>query len=114
MHRTTVGITAAVLLSTAAVLAVWQPTGWDGHQPMLAACLRVGLVLGALWLAHPQLSRMPSWLFGVAVALAVVVALRPKLIVLVVPLAIILWLVKPRASRRGNAPRSAYTRRRAD
>jgi hypothetical protein len=67
-----------------------------------------------LWLAHPQLSRMPSWLFGVAVALAVVVALRPKLIVLAVPLVVILWLVKPRASRRGNAPRSAPTRRRAD
>jgi hypothetical protein len=113
MHRTTVGITAAVLLSAAAVFAFWQPSGWEGHQPMLSgACLRVGLVLGALWLAHPQLSRLPSWMFGVGAALAVVVALRPKLILLAVPLVVVLWLVKPRASRRNNTQRSATAGRR--
>ncbi len=57
---------------------------------MAAACGRIGLVMGALWLAWPSLRRPASWLPpGVAVVgvgVLAVLAAQPRLIVVAIPM----------------------------
>jgi hypothetical protein len=67
MRRTTLGILAAFLLVVGFIVALRGPE--DGSAAGFAGgCVRVGLVLGALWLAWPQiiagLKRVPGWLVG--------------------------------------------------
>ncbi len=95
MHRPTVGIIAVVLLVSAAALWAW-PIDWDGNKALLGACVRIGTVMAAIWLAHPQLVRLPSWAPEVVVVVAIVVALRPKLIVVALPLLLLLLWLRPR------------------
>jgi len=93
MHRPTIGVIAIVLLAAGFLLR-------DPSQATLsAACLRVGMVMGLLWLAHPQLERLPLWATVVGVVLALAILRWPKLVVIVLPLALVLWLLKPRAQR---------------
>ncbi|HTM55509.1 MAG TPA: hypothetical protein VL175_15885 [Pirellulales bacterium] len=93
MHRPTIGVIAIVLLAAGLLLR-------DPSQATLsAACLRVGMVMGLLWLAHPQLERLPLWATVVGGVLALAILRWPKLVVFVLPLALVLWLLKPRASR---------------
>jgi hypothetical protein len=55
-----------------------------------SSCIRVGIVLAALWLAFPQIlelsNRVPAWLFGAILLGCVVVAVRPRTIALIAPL----------------------------
>ena len=95
MHRPTVGIIAVVLLASAAALWVW-PLDWDGYDALLGACVRIGAVMAAIWLAHPQLVKLPLWLPEAVVVVAIVVALRPKLIIVALPLILLLLWLRPR------------------
>lgn len=80
MHRPTVGIIALVLIAIGGAGQLWPLSGGQS-QPWTIACLRVGMVMGVLWLALPQTRTLknPIWLVTLFVA-ALVVALRPKLI----------------------------------
>lgn len=57
INRASIGVVAGLLLTTAAIL--WFVAGnqnmWTG------ACLKVGIVMGAFWLAYPSLSRQGDW-----------------------------------------------------
>jgi hypothetical protein len=67
MSRRALGIIAAFLLVIGGITAASGPTGGNAAG-FAGGCIRVGLVLGALWLALPQiqttLSRMPGWVVG--------------------------------------------------
>ena len=78
--RLIVGLLALLFLCIAGMIfAVSQST----QSAALAICLRVGLVLGASWLALPQLrpimDRLPVIMLGVFLAMMIVVAARPNL-----------------------------------
>jgi hypothetical protein len=67
MNRTALGIVALLLLAVGGITSFRGPP--DGSAVGFAAgCIRVGLVLAALWLALPQIlalgRRTPRWLFG--------------------------------------------------
>lgn len=72
----------------------------------VAACLRVGVVLGALWLCLPVQSRSSAWKFLTREKLAVLVMIavffhRAKfLIPVLVIFGIIAWVVRPK--KRGR------------
>ncbi|WP_404305005.1 hypothetical protein [Neorhodopirellula lusitana] len=94
-RRLAAGGLAALLLSVAAIgaMTTWMET-WFGSQStrdfVIAAMTRIGLVLGAIWLAWDSMRRPASW-FPPGLAMAgvvgiVVVAAQPKLILAVVPL----------------------------
>jgi hypothetical protein len=101
MHRPTVGLIAIVLLGTA--LALWIiPSGLQSHQALLGACLKVGAVMGALWLAHPQLMRLPKWMAAAAGITAVVAAVKPRILFVAVPLLFIVWSLMPSAAKRNS------------
>ena len=71
MSRNSLGIAAAVLL-TLGVFIWWRGPGGENALGLAFGCIRVGLVLAALWLAFPQImalvKAMPGsvvgWFFG--------------------------------------------------
>src|SRR5690242_320693 len=64
MSRKALGIIAALLLVVGGMTAMFGPGGANASG-FAGGCVRVGLVLGALWLALPQIQaavkRMPGW-----------------------------------------------------
>src|SRR3954467_15039157 len=67
MNRNALGIVAAVLLFLGGVTVVFGPGGGNSSG-FAGGCIRVGLVLGALWLALPQIlspaAHLPRWAIG--------------------------------------------------
>ncbi|MFO0899595.1 MAG: hypothetical protein U0836_19380 [Pirellulales bacterium] len=97
-QRTKIGwLALALLLSGAALL-----TGIGGSQStaIAAAFLRVGAVLGALWLAYAELSRIPARLWLASAAALVVFAARPRWWPVALAVFAIALLARP-ARRRG-------------
>ena len=93
MHRPTIGLIAIVLL------VVGLATYGQSDQTLSSACLRVGVVMAILWFAHPQLSNLPRWAVAAGGVGLFVVARWPRLLVIALPLAVILWLLRPRPRR---------------
>lgn len=112
MHRPTVGIIAILLLATWAALWIW-PLTWSGNHALQGACLRVGIVMGAIWIAQPQLQRVPGWMVTLGTIMAIFVALQPRRLVVFVPLLIVFYFLRPRKKakkREGEAPRQPASR----
>jgi hypothetical protein len=105
MNRSLLGICALVLLLLGGAALLYD--SGDGTTVSFAAgCLRVGLVLGAIWLALPQitsiLSRMPRWMM-VALAIGlVVIIIRPWYALIVVPVLVVLWMLGPRLATKAD------------
>lgn len=117
MRRHILGILALLFLVGGVAFWIWPPR--PGSMEFLhGTCIKVGLVLAAIWAAYPQLVRLPGWVFGAIVAGMVMLAVRPKVTgtvliaalrysVYLVPLLVILWLLRPRAGkndRSGKGP----------
>ena len=84
MHRPSLGIASLALIVGGAVFMVWPI---DGDPYFGAIGVRAGLVLGALWLALPNIRRVPRWLLSAVGVLAAVVIVRPRLILWAIPIA---------------------------
>ena len=88
MHRMLIGIIALALLVTAAVLYAQGLA--EKHVLVLSGCLRMGLVLGAIWLAYDQVRdiarKTPPWVAGAILICLLVVVVRPRAIFAVGPL----------------------------
>lgn len=106
MQRTMLGILSLLLIVAAGVIYLYAPAG--SNDFFVGIPLRVGLVLGALWLAHPHLDVLPKVLLGFVVVLMLVIAVfaRSKgLIIVGVGLtAVLLTLraLKPRNQTRAT------------
>ncbi len=110
MRRTAVGILALALLGIAAFGLFRHGLAENDTSFFWNSCLRIGLVLGAVWLALPNLMQRRSGasplvltLLGV---LTLAVLIRPKAIIVLWPILIIVgvlqffsWLVKPPARK---------------
>ena len=59
----------------------------NGDPYLGAVAVRAGLVLGAMWLALPNIRRAPTWLLYAVGVLAVVLILRPRLLLYSLPVA---------------------------
>jgi hypothetical protein len=106
VNRTLVGVIAAACLGIGLVIMLV-----DSPENMwCAAFIRIGLLCGAFWLALPAKGREAAWanlsprvLLGVLLAGLVIVS-RPRLfLILVIPLAVLGLLLRPRGHAR---PRS--------
>ena len=98
-HRPTIGVLALLLIAGGAAMQVWLPT--DESQPWIAACWRVGPVMALLWLAHPQLARVPAWLILVGIALlflALVFARQPRVLVMAAAVLLVIMRLRPRGA----------------
>ena len=55
--------------------------------------------MAIVWFAHPQLVNLPRWLVVVGAVGLFIVARWPRLLVVALPLALVLWLLRPRPRR---------------
>jgi len=94
-----IGIIALLLLLGALASLIWPLAGSFGAQ-LPGACLRVGAVVGAWWLAYNELRRVPAWLWIALLSVAVVVAAKPRVAVFAIPIILVLAILKPRLGRR--------------
>ena len=94
MRRLGFGI-AAVFFLIAGCYFWWRsPRGAEIW--VQGAAVRIGLVLTAIWLAYPELKRIPGWLSAVLLIAFAVVAIRPRLVVVVAPAIFAIWILRPR------------------
>ncbi len=92
-RRFTLGVLAALLLLAGAFIVYAEP--WEGEaKAMGSAFLRVGIVLGATWLALPELQKVPKWMFVSLLIAVVIVAWRPPTVVIVAPALMLLWALR--------------------
>ena len=120
VRRHALGIVALVLLAAAAVLHVGFAPSQDENLARFCrdSCLRIGMTMGAAWLAFPQIMALtaycsPKLLLTLAIGLVVVIV-RPKsfpLIALLVGAVVVLevlgWMLKPlRSSDKPSKQRS--------
>lgn len=91
-RRPLIGILAVALLAIAAVLLA-RGSGSE-YQAAGSACLRVGVLLAAVWLAYPQLEKIPTWIFGTALTGLMLVVVRPQLALVIVPALLMLWFLR--------------------
>jgi hypothetical protein len=102
VRRQAIGIIAIVLLLAAAALCIWLPDQADEGLTLgaLGAFVRVGAVMAALWLAYPDVKRLPAWLLAVIPLLLVILAWKPRWFLYALPIVIALVILKPRARAR--------------
>ncbi len=91
MHRPTLGLIAALLLGLSVFVQLRCP-----EAGIAGPLLRVGLVVGALWLAHPQLRLLPKWMIAVLLGTLLLVSWRPKILWFALPVLILLVILRPR------------------
>lgn len=84
-RRRLIGVLALLLL-LCGVWHAWARPASYAWQPVAAGCLRVGLLLLAVWLAYAELQRVPSWLWGTMLCGLVLIAWRPRLAVVLLPI----------------------------
>ena len=87
--RRLMALAMSIAMLVAALLAWCFLTGSTGKF-MAAACGRIGLVMGALWLAWPSLKRPAKWLPASAPVIGVIaiiaIAAQPRLIIPAIPI----------------------------
>lgn len=76
------------MLCLTAAVVLWLNQGGDQSQALIGICSRLGLLLGVLWMALPQVQSLPARLPGrLVIALVVgglILVARPKVLALVV------------------------------
>jgi len=73
------------------------------RQDMAGLCVRVGLILGAVWLALPDLQRPGAkWLFAAIGIFAFIVAKFPKLTIYAGIVLLALAILRPRIASYAN------------
>lgn len=112
MQRILLAVIAAILTISGIVLMGFESATYSAAA---SACLRSGLVLGALALALPQVKRLfevaPPW-FLACTALGLLLIIRwPRSIGIVLPALVALWFLGPRSKRA--APTNARARSKA-
>lgn len=100
MHRPTCGILTILLLSAWLVCECGNFFGWFEASPLwTGAFMRVGILTGALWLAHPQLEKLPVKLLMVVIAgvmiVAVLILKRPQAVAMFAGVLILMIKIRP-------------------
>lgn len=115
MRRILLGLTAlAFLIAGLTTLPIWAPAEEENYVAYL--CIKVGLVLGAIWLAMPQVENLfkktPPWLWAV-IGLSVIAAVFTKSFFIILPIVAAIcfiqflgWLFKPPKQTKQSGNRS--------
>ena len=125
MRRHIIGILALLLLALGLGQLFWLGSDSVNLAFLGNSGIRIGFVLGALWLAFPQVKRlaafinaMPSWLFYMAIGSLFAASLikSPVALLLIVPVLFLMWLLKPppQAKRAAKSKERQETQSGAD
>ena len=98
MQRHLLGfITLALLLVAAG--ATFLPSTESSTVVFGAACFRLAILFGVMWLALPNMlsiaEKLPAWLIGTTLLAMGIMAVRPRTILFVGPLLLAIWVLAP-------------------
>ena len=93
--RTRLGIIAATLLVVAALSVVQIFAAPQEHAP-LYGIIKWAPLLFLFWMAWPDLARIPRVVYYVLIPVAILCALKPMLLYLVVPVALVALFLMPK------------------
>lgn len=103
MQRVLLAVAAAALTIAGLVMLFFDGATYSAAA---SACLRSGLVLGALALALPQVLRLlevaPPWFLASAAVGLILIFRWPRSVAIVLPLLIALWFLGPRSKSSGK------------
>ncbi len=116
MQRHLLGLMAAVALIAAVALWLFQAMASAGSH-LTYVLLRIGLILGVVWLAFPQVTRLAKTtsrgMLGLLLGAIVLVALRPMLIPYVLVALVVGWLLMNRINPKAIMEKFGPVKRRA-
>lgn len=95
MRRHAIGIIAVILLLAAVGLWLCPDIG-ERALGLQAAFFRVGALMAVLWMAYPDVRRIPAWILAVVPLLLAIVALRPRLFPYILPVILLIAVLRPR------------------
>jgi hypothetical protein len=99
--RTAIALLALLLLAIGFALWLGGATGAAAVECQ-ASSLRLGVLCCLVWLAYPELIKLPSWLFP-ALFCTALAAYRWRWLFALVPLvAAVGWLLQPRPRRKAR------------
>lgn len=104
LRKLIVGIISLACLVTAAGLLLFTADGLG--NPATAVAMRLGLILGALWLALPSTGDSIAWARAIPIGVVVAVACvrGGRVLIYAIPIAIVVGIVaafiRPRTNRR--------------
>lgn len=101
-RRPLIGGIAVVLLVSGFVSLQFPQLIGASADTVSAGCIRIGAIMGALWLAYRDLDRIPSWLWTGLVVVLAIVALRPRAAIVILPVLMAVWMIMPK--RRKQTP----------
>ena len=83
------------LATLAAGIATWlfQPA-IANPDVVIGSFLRVGIFLSVLWLAYPDLKAIPAWAWSAIILSGLIIAVRPRAAMILLPLVAVSWLLK--------------------
>ena len=100
MRQTALGILAAILVAGAVYFSLWPPESENLRAWVLPACVRMGALSAALWMAWNDLQRLPPWLLSTTLTALALAALKPRLFLFILPLVVVLAIIRPRFGQR--------------
>jgi hypothetical protein len=89
VRRHAIGVIALVLLLGAGGLWIW-PLDTTWYRTVWAACCRLGPTLAVLWLAYPDVKRLPNWIWYMIPLLLLLIAWRRVVFVYAFPILVAL------------------------
>jgi hypothetical protein len=106
VRKLIVGIVSLGSLATAAGLFFFTADGLE--NPAMAVAMRLGIMLGALWLVLPAQGESLAWnkVFPIILAVIAVLAFvrKGKILLYIIPIAIVVGIalafIRPRSKRR--------------
>ena len=79
---------------------MWRWPSVGGEYPAVeAAFWRVGALMAVLWMAWPDMKRVPAWMLALAPVVLLVIAFRPRLALYLIPILLAIALLRPRKKR---------------
>ena len=101
MRRHLIGIIALLMLLGVVYFRICPPEEASTWAKQLeAACSRGGALAAVIWLAYVEIHRLPAWIWGLLLAVLVVVAIRPRTALLAIPMIVVLAILRPRIGRK--------------
>ena len=98
--RTKIGVIGIVLLVAGGYLHWFPPEGLSNTDALESACLRVGFMMGALWLAYPELVKLPTWISAATFVATPIIAWRPRLALIILPVLLAVWILYPKKKKQ--------------
>ena len=56
--------------------------------------------MAVLWLAYPEVKRLPAWLLPTIPLLIVILAVKPRWFLIALPIVILMVIIRPKGPRR--------------